>query len=463
MKVVVPTIPLLKTPSAGTVPPPVSAMPTTPETTPTASVSPYPPPQAAPPVSPVPAAPTKPATASASPARARGVPSVPGAGNAPALPPIGTAAPPPTATATASQTPEAIEPGQLLVGWRSRQQFAAGTAILRSSYQIEPAANAAFIRLGLHMVLLQLGSSAEAEQLRRRMVADHPDWLIDRNTIYATSEGPRQYTRGLIAWPEEVPSRAAPTTIGVVDSTIERTPALAGARIVAHDFVAGSDDARTTRHGTAVTTLLVGRDAATGFRGVAEGARVAVAGVVVLRHDREETNAGLVISALDWLLGQNVSVINVSLGGQANRLLEAAIAVVTKRGVPVVAAAGNGGPDSPPVFPAAYANVVAVTAVDAAEAIYARANVGNYIWLAAPGVDVWVPDGPEQGRYVSGTSIAAPFAAGAIARVVQASPRLGTEEIRRRLCASARDLGAPGRDPVFGCGLLQVRRLIGLP
>jgi subtilisin family serine protease len=212
-------------------------------------------------------------------------------------------------------------------------------------------------------------------------------------------------------------------------------------------------------HGTAVATLLTGRDAARGFEGAAAGAELYAGEVMRVRAGREDTNARIVLEGLDWLLSENVRVVNLSLGGAPNRLLADATETILARTVVVVAAAGNAGRGAPPSYPAAYPGVIAVTANDAAGRVYDRANHGGYIALSAPGVDVWVPDAGS-GRYVSGTSFAAAWVSGAAARLVGQSPRLKPPQVRAQFCAAARDLGAPGRDAVFGCGLLQMKRAL---
>ena len=99
--------------------------------------------------------------------------------------------------------------------------------------------------------------------------------------------------------------------------------------------------------------------------------------------------------------------------------------------------------------------MVAVTATDAADRPYSAANRGAYITLAAPGVDLWVPD-DASGHYVSGTSFAAAVATAGSAWLLAQNPHLDAQALVRRLCRDARDLGAPGSDPVFGCGLIQI-------
>ncbi len=81
----------------------------------------------------------------------------------------------------------------------------------------------------------------------------------------------------------------------------------------------------------------------------------------------------------------------------------------------IVAAAGNGGPKAAPAYPAAYNDVIAVTAIDRAKRAYRRAGRGEHIDLAAPGVDVWTAASVPGARAKTGTSFATPFVTAAVA------------------------------------------------
>ena len=139
--------------------------------------------------------------------------------------------------------------------------------------------------------------------------------------------------------------------------------------------------------------------------------------------------------------------------GPPNRLLESAVALLDRRGIGVVSAAGNGGPSAPPAFPAAYDSVVSVTAVDQGLRAYRLANRGDYIAFASPGVEVWSAAADGAGQYRTGTSVAAAYVTAAVAEKIGGGAALGAAvgDLRR----GARDLGTPGRDEVFGWGLIQ--------
>ena len=120
--------------------------------------------------------------------------------------------------------------------------------------------------------------------------------------------------------------------------------------------------------------------------------------------------------------------------------------------VTFVAAAGNNGPVAPESYPAAYKDVIAVTAVNKDLENYRGANRGSYVDLSAPGVKIWtaLPDGKEGFR--TGTSFAAPFVTGIVAVRLAANPHwTSKEELLKGL--TIRDLGPPGTDPIYGRGL----------
>jgi subtilisin family serine protease len=161
-------------------------------------------------------------------------------------------------------------------------------------------------------------------------------------------------------------------------------------------------------------------------------------------------------NAIDWLVGRDVAVINMSLAGPPNGLLEFAIQRALAKGHAVVAAVGNAGPASKPLYPAAYPGVIGVTATDAKRRIFRRAVQGNQVDFAAPGVSVRGANGGDTGESLySGTSFAAPYVAAQIAlSLKRPNPNQASAAVQS-LAARARDLGVPGRDDTFGFGLIE--------
>lgn len=299
----------------------------------------------------------------------------------------------------------------------------------------------------LGLVLVRLDAPAGRE--RDPALLDAPGAPVDANHLYragaVAAAGPAVHGKASSGLP------AGGLAVGMVDSDVSaRHPALRAAEIVERDFVPYRA-ARPTAHGTAVASLLVG-DAA-GLDPPLRGARLYAASV--LFDDGaggEAATAASLVRALDWLLASGVRVINVSLAGPPNRVLEAAIEGVSARGVLVVAAVGNAGPAAGPLYPAAYEPVVGVTAVDAGRRVYLHANRGPQVGFAARGVGVAVAADGGLAR-VSGTSYAAPLVAACLVRALAANEG----DARRALAASraaALDLGPPGFDETFGFGLL---------
>ena len=241
--------------------------------------------------------------------------------------------------------------------------------------------------------------------------------------------------------------------IGIVDSAVdENHPALIGASIRKRQFTKQTEDLPDF-HGTAIASMFVARSQE--LTGLVPKSTLYAAAVFDLDKTNGEVASTIsLIRALDWMLETDVDVVNLSLTGPPNRLLEVAVNKVSSRGVVVVAAAGNDGPMASPKYPAAYPTVIAVTAVDEQRRAFRLANRGDYLSIAAPGVNLRhaVPGGGY--AVSSGTSFAVPFVAAAAALLRHQRPG---EDVILRLYASALDLGEPGRDDIYGHGLLSVK------
>src|SRR5262249_30712252 len=121
----------------------------------------------------------------------------------------------------------------------------------------------------------------------------------------------------------------------------------------------------------------------------------------------------------------------------------------------LIAASGNYGPKSPPQFPAADPNVIAVSATDADDKLFRASNIGPHIALSAPGVDILLPVPNRNYEMISGTSFSAAYVSGVGALVWQRAPGLPPDAVRHILESTAKDLGPAGRDPEFGAGLVD--------
>lgn len=310
----------------------------------------------------------------------------------------------------------------------------------------------------LSMPWLTTFSAAEQE-----IAALNPAAVVDRNHLYRPSGGDGCAggcaALELIGWPRhgERSSCTRSVTLGMIDTGVDRThPALRGQRVEAVTLRGAGRAPSDPRHGTAVAALLVGaRNSAA--PGLLPGTRLlAVDAFHRTRLGLQRMDAFDLVAALDVLVTRGVRVVNLSFAGADNRLLGESVRRAAARRVILVAAVGNAGPIAPPRYPAAYDEVIAVTAVGADGEVYRQAGRGLHVELAAPGVDLLVADArdPANRRALSGTSYAAPYVTAAAGVLAARSPS-SVQAVRARLLASASDLGAAGIDPAYGHGLLQ--------
>jgi subtilisin family serine protease len=302
--------------------------------------------------------------------------------------------------------------------------------------------------LDLKVVVLHVPSGT-ARALKRLRGLD-PGGAYDFNHVYSDSG----------SW-DSVAARRAPAgadppaatdetarSIGLIDSGVAADhEVFAGLAIHPHGC---ADRPVPAGHGTAVASLLVGRAAA--LHGAAPGAALFAADVFCGQPTGGAVDA--VAEAFEWLLQQRVAVINVSLVGPPNRVLESVVRSALARGHLIVAAVGNDGPAAVPLYPAAWPGVVGVTAVDARQRVLVEAERGPQVKFAAPGADLAAAALPHGYALVRGTSFAAPIVAGLLARELPAPDIAAAQAAVATLAQRALDLGSPGLDPVYGYGLV---------
>lgn len=245
--------------------------------------------------------------------------------------------------------------------------------------------------------------------------------------------------------------------VGMIDTGInEAHEAFLGAQLELVRL--GQEDLDPSRevHGTAVAALLVGQPGSRSPGLLPNSRLVAVDAFHRVGRD-ERADVFTLLEGFDVLVAAGVSVINLSLAGPANATLENAVRrLVSELDIALVAAVGNAGPSAEPAYPAAYPEVIAVTAVDRTGAIYRRAITGPHVDLAAPGVEVWTAASVNGARWKTGTSFAVPFVTAAAALLRTAQPELAANEVAETMRVSARNLGPPGRDDTYGAGLVQL-------
>ena len=304
--------------------------------------------------------------------------------------------------------------------------------------------------LNTTMYRISVPAASPIDGILARLRAQDPDGVFDRNHLYDRSASSASNDPGALS--HALVGSAKGVIVGLIDTGVDALhPALRGTNVQLNYLVDESRQLPET-HGTAVVSLLVSKDF-----GMLPDAQLYVA--CVFYEDRRGgalSEARDLVRALDWLMKLHVPVINMSLSGPPNAVLHAAIQHAVQAGHLIVAAVGNGGPASPPLYPAAYDGVIAVTAVDGGQRVYRRANRGAYVQLAAMGVDV-VAAAPTGLATYSGTSFASPYVAALAAMDYRSLDPHKALEVKESLRANALDLGKPGRDEIYGYGLARPR------
>ncbi len=364
-------------------------------------------------------------------------------------PPEDLPAPPPKEDKT-------IEPGELVVVSGSMAE-AQKLAMQAQTLGLGVKRRTNLPGLGFVVTVLRVPKDVGVGNALSAMRQSQPQAWVDANHRFALQgDDPVNYARRLIGAEKVSPFCGTGIRIGILDTAPDSAhPTLRGRDIVSRSFLAAGVPLAASGHGTAVAALLIGNPQPSGFGGLVPAAKLYVANIFRAQGKESETTAEWIVQALDWLAQQHIQVVNLSLGGPRNLLVEAAVERIMALGIPVVAAAGNSGPNAAPVFPAAQNGVIAVTAVDAELKPWKKANRGEYLGFAAPGVDVWSAAPGQDGAYYSGTSYATPFITAAMASERQKNPKASWQASQQRLQKQSRDLGAPGKDPVFGWGLVQ--------
>lgn len=242
--------------------------------------------------------------------------------------------------------------------------------------------------------------------------------------------------------------------VALIDSAIDAThPEIAGSIVASFDAtgVAGNPG----RHGSGMASAIAGHGQ---IDGGAPGAQLLVA------HAFDETADGAkavgldLLAALDWAVAQKAQIVNMSFAGPVDPLLQQMLAAAADRKIVLIGAAGNDGPKAPPAFPGADPHVIAVSALDGQSRLYDHANRGDYVALAAPGVDVLVAAPGGAYDLTSGTSVACAEVSGIAALLLEQSPTLDGAALRRRLRDSAHALS---NVPEAGAGLADAQAALG--
>jgi serine protease len=254
-------------------------------------------------------------------------------------------------------------------------------------------------------------------------------------------------------------STGSGVVVAVLDSGVDAEhPDLAGRVVAGHDFVDGSTDGRVdpVGHGTTVASQIVGG----GDPAIGLAPEATVLPVRVLDERNRYRSAETVADGVRWAVDHGARVINMSLGGaQVSTVLAEALAYAMANDVVVVACTGNQVNEEyqDVWYPAREPGVVAVAGVtfsDGAPRPWPASLTGPETVLTAPAVVTGAQAGGGY-RDVQGTSFSSALVTAVAALIRARWPDMPAGDVVNRLVATARDAGAPGRDPVYGFGAVD--------
>jgi filamentous hemagglutinin family protein len=246
-------------------------------------------------------------------------------------------------------------------------------------------------------------------------------------------------------------------SIAVIDSQIDvGHPDLEGVFADQYDAVGGAAE-KPHPHGTGMAGAIAAHQR---LMGIAPAARLYAIHAFSSGAASADSTTFNILKGLDWAASKGVRVINMSFAGPRDPSMERALKNAHDKGIVLIAAAGNAGPKSPPLYPGADPSVIAVTATDSNDKLFAGANRGRYIAVAAPGVDILVPSPDGAYQLTTGTSVSSAEVSGIVALLLERNPSLTPEDIRKILTTSAKHPGSKDRDDDFGSGLVDPSKAI---
>jgi len=314
-----------------------------------------------------------------------------------------------------------------------------------------------FPLLGATIGLFRITNGRSVETASRDFASEASVHAVQPNFRYllqdqkaAPTEGdPAQYALMKLHLPEaHTLAHGEGVRVAVIDSGIDaKHPELAGSIVDSFDALGSKEGPHV--HGTGIAGVIVSHAR---LMGTAPAARILAIRAFGQAGGGAESNSYVILKALDYAAGHGAQIVNMSFAGPKDALIERGINATAAKGEVMIAAAGNAGPKSPPLYPAANSNVIAVSATDAQDKLFAASNRGSYVAIAAPGVDIFLPAPDGKYQMTSGTSFSAAFVSGLAALVLERNPQLKAADVRSILTSSAHDLGSPGRDDEFGAG-----------
>ena len=245
--------------------------------------------------------------------------------------------------------------------------------------------------------------------------------------------------------------------VAVIDAGLQVThPDLKGKITKPYNAVTGGTSIPSSVHGTHVAGIIAASKNKIGIMGIAPNVKI----IPVNVFQGEVADIYTVANGIDYAVKAGADIINLSLTTEDyTAILDDSIQSAVKQGVVVVAAVGND-QTSRPQYPAAYENVIAVSATTKGDKRADFSNYGSYINLCAPGVDIYSTAPKSTYLLESGTSMATPIVSGVSALILSKNPFLSPAEVTDILQKSSVDLGTKGWDRYYGYGRVNAYKAL---
>jgi hypothetical protein len=335
-------------------------------------------------------------------------------------------------------------------------------------YELTPLDSQSFPLLGTSLYRWRLGGGRTVANTVRALGGERIVASVQPNYVFTLQEETAKIAAGpegdavqyVLAKLQSAQARQVATgkdvLIAVIDSEIDaKHPDLDGTVVKSFDAMGG--DAKPHAHGTSIAGAIAAHGK---LLGIAPGAQVLAVHAFDDSPGAAHGNSFAIYKGLQWAADNGARVVNMSFAGPADPALQRMLAAAYDKGIVLVAAAGNAGPKSDPLYPAANPNVIAVTATDSDDHLFPMANRGRYIAVAAPGVDIFTLAPGDEYVFTTGTSIAAAHVSGIVALLLEHKPSLTPGDVRAALTATAQPLGPPRPDSDFGAGLVSAYRAV---
>ncbi len=315
--------------------------------------------------------------------------------------------------------------------------------------------------LGTVVYRLRIPAGATVEAARQNLAATYPGIILDANHHFQsqadTSPGAK-LPRAMAGWTKGSAKCGAGIRLGMIDAAVDvKHPALRGQNVEFRSFHKAGRGPGPSNHGKAVAAIMVGT---VEWGGLLPGAVLKAGNMFQTNEAGRPVGSAIgLLKSMNWLVGEHLHAINFSVAGSDNKVVRSILKKAEAKNVVLVAAAGNWGTDKRPAYPAAYDDVLAVTAFGAKGVLYSHANFGTYIDFAAPGVKLYTASPGGGGKVQSGTSFASPYLnvliALEVARARQVNSVLTAASIRTLLSKLTLDMGEKGKDNKFGWGYVS--------